>query len=441
MPINLEHLERLEAEWRSLQPLQAALEERLWLKLRLEWNYHSNHIEGNTLTYKETELYLLRGQTSGVHVEREYTEMKGHDLAIEIVRNLAGKPEKLTEVDIRNLNQILLKQSFYKDAITPDGKPSRKEIIPGRYKIEPNSVLTSAGQLFKYADPMEVPGRMAKLVEIIRKSVDREGLEFLVALAVTHHEFTLIHPFDDGNGRVARLVTNYALLKKGLPPIVIPSSRKTDYLKSLGQADAGDPALLTDFFAEQLVWSLELGIKAAKGESLEEPSDVEKQITLFVREQKKYQESPRLKTKDDAQRIWEESLKPFLFTLSEKTKEIGELFSSKTISVSLDYGGVSFSLAEAISRVPAKLATTRGIQIYLKFNGYRPTSQRPFSIYEHLSVEFEDYAYELRGGLLFGTIIKPYSARLSSEEIDGIVSAILKGIFISIKRETVENTS
>lgn len=137
MPMDLEQIERLQVEWKSLQPLRADLEKKLWEKLRLEWNYNSNHIEGNTLTYKETEMYLLRGQTSGVHVEREYVEMKGHDYAIEIVRELASGSADLTEADIRNLNQVILKESFYKDAITPDGRPARKQIVPGRYKVEP----------------------------------------------------------------------------------------------------------------------------------------------------------------------------------------------------------------------------------------------------------------------------------------------------------------
>lgn len=106
---------------------------------------------------------------------------------------------------------------------------------------------------------------------------------------MAHHEFALIHPFDDGNGRVARLLTNYMLLKKGLPPLVVPSVRKKDYLKALERADAGDPGLLADFFAEQLIASLELGIRAAKGESLEPPRDIDKEIELLIEERKKLQ--------------------------------------------------------------------------------------------------------------------------------------------------------
>lgn len=82
-------LTALRDEWLALQPLSTENEARLWKKLRLEWNYHSNHIEGNTLTYGETELLLLHDRTTGNHSHREYLEMKAHDVGIEHVRILA----------------------------------------------------------------------------------------------------------------------------------------------------------------------------------------------------------------------------------------------------------------------------------------------------------------------------------------------------------------
>src|ERR1700683_3437705 len=104
-------VDSLKAEGDALQPLSPENEARLWKKLRLLWNYHSNHIEGNTLTYGETELLLLHGQAIGNHDHRDYLEMKAHDLGIEHVRSLAADPDRLiTESDIRDLNKIILKE-------------------------------------------------------------------------------------------------------------------------------------------------------------------------------------------------------------------------------------------------------------------------------------------------------------------------------------------
>jgi hypothetical protein len=119
MHTELQLLDALRDEWQALQPLSAENEARLWKKLRLEWNYHSNHIEGNTLTYGETELLLLHDRTTGNHSHREYLEMKAHDVGIEHVRNLAADKDRLiSESDIRDLNRIILKEPFWKYAET-----------------------------------------------------------------------------------------------------------------------------------------------------------------------------------------------------------------------------------------------------------------------------------------------------------------------------------
>src|ERR1051325_8533016 len=89
-----ETTKELQNKWIAAQPLKAEDEQRLWDKFRLEWNYNSNHIEGNTLTYGETELLLFQGQTTGTHTIREYEEMKAHDVAIAHVRELASSPSK-----------------------------------------------------------------------------------------------------------------------------------------------------------------------------------------------------------------------------------------------------------------------------------------------------------------------------------------------------------
>ena len=130
-------------------------------KIRLEWSYNSNRIEGNTLTYSETELLIFNDQDAGDHLKRDYQEMKAHDLAVEKVREFAGDKERhLTEADIRNLNRLILKEPFWKEAETQDGQFTRKQIFPGEYKTRPNHVRTVTGEIFKFAIPEEVPAKM-----------------------------------------------------------------------------------------------------------------------------------------------------------------------------------------------------------------------------------------------------------------------------------------
>ena len=258
--------------WQALQPLAADYERRLWQRLRIEWSYNSNHIEGNTLTYGETLLLLIHGRTRGEHLIREYEEMRGHDVAIELVRTLAQEPRPLNEGDIRDLNRIVLKEGFWRVAQTPDGEQTRKWIEPGRYKTAANHVLTTTGEVFQFATPQATPAAMADFVLWLRGELQAPTLPLPTLLARAHHEFIRIHPFDDGNGRVVRLLLNYVLLRAGLLPIVVKSRDRRGYLTAIALADAGDLMPLASYFETLIAWSLALGIEAA-GRLIELESD------------------------------------------------------------------------------------------------------------------------------------------------------------------------
>ena len=278
-----DYIDQLSATYNSLLPMSPENQRRWDKKVRLEFNYNSNHIEGNTLTYGETELLLLFDETHGSRPMRDYEEMKAHDVAFQKIKEWATDTETpLTEQDIKNLNQIILVQPFWKDAITPDGQPTRRQITVGNYKTQSNSVRLSNGELFEYTAPQEVPIQMQALMEWYRD--EQTALHPVTLAAIFHYKFVCIHPFDDGNGRVSRLLMNYVLLAHKLPPVVIKSSDKQNYLHALHLADTGQYEAFIHYIAAQVVSSLEMAIKAAKGESIEEPDDLDKEIALLARQ-------------------------------------------------------------------------------------------------------------------------------------------------------------
>jgi Fic family protein len=108
----------------------------------------------------------------------------------------------------------------------------------GDYKEYPNSVRLENGEIFHYASPIDTPIKMQELIDWYRSE---EGSIHPVTLAaMLHYKFVSIHPFDDGNGRISRLLVNYVLIRNGLPPVVIKSSDKANYLRALHLADVGD---------------------------------------------------------------------------------------------------------------------------------------------------------------------------------------------------------
>ena len=258
------HIQDLYKEWSSLQPLSREDEDRLWKKIRLEWNYNSNRIEGNTLTYSETQLLLVHGRAEGGHPIRDYEEMKAHNVGIRKVREFAEDKEYcLTEADIRSLNLIILKEPFRKEAKTLDGQITWKEIVPGKYKTHPNHVETPTGEIFKFALPEETPAKMRELMEWFRENIESHPASIASFLAELHHRFILIHPFDDGNGRMVRLWINYALMRFDYPPVIIKSEDRDGYIAAIQKADTGNIEALAAYLGKNLISCLETCIEAA----------------------------------------------------------------------------------------------------------------------------------------------------------------------------------
>ena len=276
-------IESLKKQIEELLPMKVADEKRLKMKFRLEFNYNSNHLEGNTLTYGQTQLLLISDKISGDVPLSDVEEMKAHDVALSLIEELAKDAERpLTEQFIKELNKLILVRAFWKDAVTADGSTTRKKIEIGTYKTSPNSVRLRNGEIHEYASPEETPAKMDDLM--IWYNENKTIMPAPQLAAEFHYRFVCIHPFDDGNGRVARLLMNYILLKKQYPPVIIKSEDKENYLTALQKADLGYIVNIIEYIEKQLVWSLNITLKAAKGENIEESADMDKEIEILKRE-------------------------------------------------------------------------------------------------------------------------------------------------------------
>ncbi|MCL2098372.1 MAG: Fic family protein [Bacteroidales bacterium] len=201
----------------------------------IDFNYNSNHLEGNTLTYGQTKLLLLFGDTIGNASIQDYEEMKAHNVGLELMKVEAkDKNRKLSEHFIRELNQTILVRDFYKTSRAGD---FRYKINVGVYKTRPNSVITPTGEIFDYASPEETPALMSDLIDWYRDEEERERLKIEELAALFHYRYIRIHPFEDGNGRIARLLVNYILLRHNYPMLVIRTDDRNNYLKILHQCD------------------------------------------------------------------------------------------------------------------------------------------------------------------------------------------------------------
>ncbi|MBQ3833789.1 MAG: Fic family protein, partial [Bacteroidales bacterium] len=225
-------------KWQKIQPLSESDLNRLSRRFSIDFNYNSNHIEGNTLTYGQTELLLLFGKISGEANFRDCEEMKASNVGLKMMLVEATETQQpLTQNFIRTLHRTLLREDYIVYRNLPGGGQTSYTIHAGQYKTRPNSVITRYGDRFEYASPEETPALMADLVDWYNKA-ESEGKLSPVELAVLfHYRYIRIHTFEDGNGRIARLMFNYILSRHGYPMVVVRSRLKHNYLEALHQSD------------------------------------------------------------------------------------------------------------------------------------------------------------------------------------------------------------
>ena len=207
-------------------------------RFTVDYNYNSNHIEGNTLTYGQTELLLLFGKVSGEGDLKDFNDMKASQVGLKIMEEMAEERKTpLTETFIQQLHRTLIREDYTVYRSLPSGGQTSYTIHAGRYKTRPNSVITRYGDRFEYASPEETPALMADLVAWYKEEEAGGRISPVELAALFHYRYIRIHPFEDGNGRIARLMVNYILSRHGWPMVVVRNKRKNEYIDALHETD------------------------------------------------------------------------------------------------------------------------------------------------------------------------------------------------------------
>ena len=226
------------AAWQAIQPLSERDRNRLSRRFTVDFNYNSNHIEGNTLTYGQTELLLLFGKVIGEAEVRDVHEMTASNVGLQMMIDEANLKEMpLSQHFIRTLHKTLLREDYNVYRNLPGGQQTSYVIHAGQYKTRPNSVITRYGDRFEYASPEETPSLMTDLVDWYNQEEKRGKLSPVELAALFHYRYIRIHPFEDGNGRIARLLVNFIFARHDYPMVVVRSRNKLAYLEALHQAD------------------------------------------------------------------------------------------------------------------------------------------------------------------------------------------------------------
>ncbi len=201
---------------RSLSPKALANLEHYY---DVELTYASNAIEGNTLSAVETTLVIEQGITVGGKPLKDHLEAIDHYDAIRYVRELARHEAPLTGSDVRNLHRLVMQRS------APE--------IAGQYADLPRFVRTETGR-HSFPSPAEVPALMGDLANWLAPEPNTPDTAF-----TAHRRLIDLHPFNDGNGRTARLLMNLVLIRGGYPPVAVRPEDRLEYIRSLQQEQSG----------------------------------------------------------------------------------------------------------------------------------------------------------------------------------------------------------
>ena len=203
----------------QLRPLSRQALSNLEHYYDIELTYASNAIEGNTLSAVETTLVIEKGITVSGKPLKDHLEAVDHYEAMHYIRELGRQPAPLTESDIRNLHSLVVRRS----------QPE----IAGHYADLPRYVRTEIGR-HVFPHPAEIPSLMGDFAGWLRSGPDTPATAF-----AAHRRLVDIHPFNDGNGRTARLLMNLVLIRGGYAPIAVRPEDRLSYIRALQQARAG----------------------------------------------------------------------------------------------------------------------------------------------------------------------------------------------------------
>ena len=197
--------------------------------------YTSNAIEGSTLTHGETATILEKGITIGGKSLRDHLAATDHYEAIQWARQIASADTPIDETVIRELHRRIVMRS----------DPS----IGGQYSQAPRRAV---GSQTVYPNPVKIPAMMTELAAVLKASAPTVDTALAAHLGVAS-----IHPFQDGNGRAARLVMNMVLMRAGYPPVSIGPEMRPQYIGALEAHQTGaDTSVYPRFMKQQVLATL-----------------------------------------------------------------------------------------------------------------------------------------------------------------------------------------
>lgn len=330
---------------------------------------------------------------------------------------------------------------------------TRKWVKLGEYKSEPNFALGPNGEQRPFELPQDTPAKMHDLMQWFKTETDEKHLHPVIFAAEFHHRFVRIHPFDDGNGRMARILMNLILMQNGYQPVIIKTNRKQQYVAALIRADVGELADFLSLIAEEEINSEDLFLRGAKGEDISEFDDIDKQIAILKRELSDIPPPEEL-TNEVSAKIFSQSLRPIFSRFHTKMSQFNEFYKNTSFRLSGAYetrnqhGQIiprpfqisAAKIEDALNEVERGLvnAKLRNFQIQCVWSGFKRAGTNVFDDNVLLGVNFQQYVYTVWGGHQTTQLSNPtftYPNVMTDEQITKAINSLAESCLMFISQK------
>ena len=253
----LESLRRIWADQKKDLTERGVLEE-FDKRLRREWSIETGIIENvytldrgvtRTLIEKGIDAALIPHGASDRDSALVARIIQDHYDALQGMFDFVGGQRLLSTGYVKELHAALLRNQDTHTVVDQFGKAFEKQLEKGQYKSAPNSPTRADGSVHEYSPPEHVASEMDRLL-LMHAEHTAQGIPTEVEAAWLHHRFAQIHPFADGNGRVARAIASLVFIKAGWFPLIVKRDEWTRYIEALEKADSDDLRPLVAMFVE-----------------------------------------------------------------------------------------------------------------------------------------------------------------------------------------------
>ena len=436
----LSRIDQFQKEIEKSGDLNPEIAKKIHYKFRLDWNFYSNIMEGNSLTKIETKQVMMDNMTINGKPFKDVAEMRGHDKEVLDIFKIGKGEVRISESRIRDMHKTIMHED----------DPEKKKGI-GKWKTEDNYILNYKNERIDFLPHTEVPDEMHTLLNETNAEIDayyhkKKQSKHPVLIAFEFHlRYLSIHPFYDGNGRTGRLLLNLLLISFGYPPIILSPQSRDSYYKILTEIQ-GYGANSDDFYVflgELLTQSQQLTLDAIAGKNIEDKDDIDKEITLWKSKLDADENEVIERNEEVVKTIYAQSIKPLFIHFISKMKQFDDLFNSVEYNNRINNFGSSCTELEYFEKWKNDLLedkthekTTR-LGLDITYKAFKKNGNTPFDSWASLTVVFDRYNFGVEGKQrkIEEANTKLYSQSYSEDEITVIVGEKVKAFFDELKEQ------